>query len=286
MRLLTASVLFFFLACSVCCGQQDDLSVSATVANSASGPQDQPTPTKQVTARDQGMSAIRSQDEAIRQELAKSCDLNYDETPWREIEEELEKKYGFNIVLSSSATDDSLSADEPFTENLTGISVRNALRIMLKQKNATYIIKNGVMLIVSLDDVEDQKYFSNFFINVRPLLATIAELEKDRIGQPRIKKIRRTAASVVPVVGQPDTANGNAQESKTTDTEKHPVELTTAESLLLDMVQSSGDEWKETGQGLVTINIFGGYVVVNCNEEFADDLRDFLTDLNYHISRK
>ena len=285
MRCFTASVLSFLLACSVCCGQQDNLLVSATVANSASDPQDQPPPTKQVTARDQCLSAIRSQDESIRKKLAKSGDLNYDETPWREIEEELEKKYGFNIVLSHSAKDDSLTADEPFTVNLTGIPLRSALRIILKQKNATYIIKDGVMLIVSLDDVEDQQYFSNFFINVRPLLATIAELEKGRIGQPRIKK-NRPVVQVIPVVGQQDAANRNEQESITIDAGKQPVELTTAESLLLDVVQSSGDAWKETGQGLVTINIIGGYVVVNCNEEFADGLRDFLTDLNYHISRK
>ena len=264
MRFLTTSVLLFFFACPLCLGQTSDPAVSATVANSSSA---QPTPTKQAVARDQDVSPRRSQDEAIRQKLKEACELNFDGTPWREIEKELETKYEINIELSSSAKDDSLSHDEPFTVNMTGLSLANSLRMMLEDKNATYIIKDELVLVISLNDVENTRYFSHFFINVRPLLATITEHEKDRIGH---------------LV----TANGDARKSGTTETAGQPVEFISAESLLLDAVHTFRFErWKDSGQGSVQISIIGGYAVVHCDDGFADGLRDFLADLKYHISR-
>ncbi len=66
-----------------------------------------------------------------------------------------------------------------------------------------------------------------------------------------------------------------------------PVELITAESLLIDLVQSSvqQDVWLDSGKGLATIKIIGGYVVSDTPSEMADELRDFLTDLNYNLSQ-
>ena len=110
-------------------------------------------------------------DEKILRALEDPANFNYDETPWNEIEEELEKTYGINIVLTSSARDDSLTEDEPITENLTGIRFKNALRIMLKQKNATFVVKDEVLQIISLDDAEDAKWFVTNVYNVGDLVA-------------------------------------------------------------------------------------------------------------------
>jgi hypothetical protein len=208
------------------------------------------------------MSQIRSVDESIRKKLNEPCNFNFDQTPWSEIEEQLEIQYKFNIVLTSSAKDDSLTDDEPITENLAGIPLRHALRIMLQKKNATFNVQDGVMKIISLDDADDANRFSTMFYNVRPLLANISELEKNRIGKPRI------------------APQANQSEYKI-------MELVTTESLLTDLIHSTfrPDEWQHTGQGLATINIIGGIAVVSCNEEFADELRDFLNDLDYHIGQ-
>lgn len=110
-------------------------------------------------------------DEKILQALEEPANLEYDETPWNEIEEELEREYRFNIVLDQSAIDDSLSEEEPVTVNLRGIRLKNALRLMLKKYNATYIVRDEVLLIISLDDAEDVSYFVNNVYNVGDLVA-------------------------------------------------------------------------------------------------------------------
>ncbi len=110
-------------------------------------------------------------EEAILDALNETADLNYDERPWSEVEEELEIKYGINIVLTSSASDDSLTEDELITENLSGIRFKNALRIMLEKYNATFVVKDEVLKIISLDDAEDVKWFVTNVYNVGDLVA-------------------------------------------------------------------------------------------------------------------
>jgi hypothetical protein len=264
MRLFAVSVPFCFLACALCFGQTATPVVSGSVASSIS---EKPAPNKQVATREQGVPPSQLRNEAIRQKLMKKVDLNYEGKPWHEIEKELEAKLQINIQLSMSAIDDSLSHDEPFTANLTGLSAGNSLRLMLGQKNATFIIRDELVLIISVDDVENAKYFSHFFINVRPLLSSIAELEKDRIGNL-------------------DTANGDAQRQRATEVARHFVERVSAESLLLDAVRTYRiDRWRAAAPGSVAISVVGGYVIVYCDDGFAGGLRDFLADLNHHISR-
>ena len=256
------AIVFCLIAVNPGWAQIADESHSADVINAKKSIRENPPASVERTTT---MSPARSADESIRRKLNEPLNVTYDETPWKEIESQFEKAYGFNIVLTFSAKDDSLTDDEPISENLTGISLRNGLRLMLRPKNATFIVKDGVMQIISLDDAEDAQYFSTNFINVRPILANIAKLEKSRIGKPRIVH----------------SANNDKSDKK-------PTELVTAESLLTDLVHSTfqPDVWEHTGQGLATFEILGGFAIVSCPEEKADGLRSFLTDLDYHLAQE
>ena len=110
-------------------------------------------------------------DEKILRSLEEPAEMIYDETPWNEVETELEEKYKINIVLDQSAVDDSLTEDEPITSNLKGIRLKNALRLVLKQKNATFIVKDEVLLIISVDDAADPKFLVTNVYNVGDLVA-------------------------------------------------------------------------------------------------------------------
>lgn len=239
------------------------------------------------TQSNPGMSKSGWSHELLQRKLDEPCDLDFDETPWNEIEEQLEQTLGCNIMLDSSAMDDSLSEDDPITCNLSGISYRNALRLMLSKKNATFIVRNGVINIISRDDMEDPRFMTNFTFSVVPLLASISRKETDRIGKPRVVKH--------PKVVQIDEASGDPaiqavakkQSTEVSTATGQSVEPNTAESLLIDLVQSTfrPQRWKASGQGEATFNIIGGQAVVFCDDELADDLRDFLKDLEYQISR-
>ena len=117
------------------------------------------------------LSLGSEQEERIHRALEEPADFIFDERPWNEIEEQLEATYGINIVLTTSAQDDQLGEDEPITENLTGIRFKNALRIMLDKYNATYVVKDEVLKIISLDDASDVKWFVTNIYNVGDLVA-------------------------------------------------------------------------------------------------------------------
>ena len=111
-------------------------------------------------------------DERILRVLDQPATLEYDEESWSDVEAELEAKYKINIVLTQSARDDSLDVDEPISANLRGIRLKNALRLMLKEKNATFIVRDDVLQIISIDDAEsDAKYLVTNVYNVGDLVA-------------------------------------------------------------------------------------------------------------------
>ena len=124
-----------------------------------------------------------AKEEQILDALDQEANLSYEEESWSDVEEELEQKYGINIILTSSAEDDSLTEDEPITINLTGIRLKNALRIMLETKNATFVVQDEVLKIISLDDAEDVQWFVTNVYNVGDLVAPRAPIQTGIGGQ-------------------------------------------------------------------------------------------------------
>ena len=97
-------------------------------------------------------------DEKILRALEETANFNFDEQAWSEVEEELEKEYGINIVLTTSAKDDSLTEDDLVSSTLSGIRFKNALRLMLAERNATFVVKDEVLMIISKDDEYAEEY--------------------------------------------------------------------------------------------------------------------------------
>jgi hypothetical protein len=257
------------------------LSFSNVAAQSSSSPV--PTTT---TRSNPGMSESGWSHELIQRKLNQPCDMDFDERPWNEVEEEIETTLGCNIILHSSAINDSLSEDEPITCNLTGINYRNGLRLILSKKNATFSVRKGVIIIISKDDMEDPKFMTNFTFSVTPLLASISKKETNRIGKPRATK-HHAVTQIDKGSIDPAIEVGEKKESAEESTATQPsVELNTAESLLIDLVQSTfrPQRWKASRQGEATFNIIGGQAVAFCDDELADELRDFLKDLEFQLS--
>ena len=111
-------------------------------------------------------------EEKILNALELPAQFDWEEQPWTDIKEELEGKYGINIVLTDSATADLLPPEEVFSSKLSGISLKNALRIVLAQKNATFVVKDEALQIISRDDAEDEQWFVTNVYNVADLVAS------------------------------------------------------------------------------------------------------------------
>jgi hypothetical protein len=93
-------------------------------------------------------------------------DLNFQETPLRDVINQLKDKYDIPILADRKAFEDAgLDLDTTVvTQNVSGISLRSALRLMLGDIDLTYLIKDEVMMITTKD-----KAAENLVIKVYPV---------------------------------------------------------------------------------------------------------------------
>ena len=93
--------------------------------------------------------------EKLLDQPLKSPGLVFREEPLENIVNLLRDEYEVPVLLDEPAIEDAgLTADEPVTINLKGISLRSALRLLLKQKDLTYILRNEMMLITTPETAE------------------------------------------------------------------------------------------------------------------------------------
>ncbi|HEX4129628.1 MAG TPA: hypothetical protein VHZ24_06265 [Pirellulales bacterium] len=84
--------------------------------------------------------------------LAEPTELEFIETPLQDVVEYLKTRHNIEIQLDKKALEEAaLPPDTPVTRNLKGITLRSALRLMLRELPAelTYIIRDEVLLITS-----------------------------------------------------------------------------------------------------------------------------------------
>ena len=80
----------------------------------------------------------------------------FTETPLQEAINQISEAHKIPIVIDNQALEDiGLSADEPVTINLENVSLRSFLRIMLRDLDLTYVIKDEVMQITSQEAAEE-----------------------------------------------------------------------------------------------------------------------------------
>ena len=110
-------------------------------------------------------------DELILSALNTKADFAHDDIPFIEIMDQLRDEYGINVALDQSAEDDSLNEDSSITFNAKDIRLKNALRLMLGDNNATFVVKDEVLLIISKDVASDPEFFVRNVYNVGDLVA-------------------------------------------------------------------------------------------------------------------
>ena len=92
--------------------------------------------------------------EALRSPL-KASGLDFTEEPLENVVNFLQEEYEIPIQLDEPALEDAgLTRDEPITMTLQNVTLRSALRLMLKQSQLTYIISDEVMIITTPEEAE------------------------------------------------------------------------------------------------------------------------------------
>jgi hypothetical protein len=100
--------------------------------------------------------AVAKIEAALRGQL-KSAGLDFTETSLEEVVGFIQETYNIPVQLDTPALEEEgIDPQEPVTVSLHGISLRSALRLLLKNLNLTYIIQDEVLMITSPTNAEAQ----------------------------------------------------------------------------------------------------------------------------------
>jgi hypothetical protein len=98
-------------------------------------------------------SSAKTAEAAILKALEEKTVVEFVETPLQDAFEYLQKKHKIEIQLDKKALDDAgLGTDTPMTRSLKDVSLRAALRLLLKEYDLTFVIDNEVLLITTIDE--------------------------------------------------------------------------------------------------------------------------------------
>lgn len=260
----------------------------------------------------------------IRDALSSQWNPDYEEIAFTEVMDELQERYKINVLLDQSARDDALSEDTPVTFKVTGITLDKALALMLRPHNASYVVKNDVLHVISLDVANDPENFRREIIDCRSLLRLIAQNEKYRVGTPisiyPISEAARTGGAgggggggfggggrghgggVFNIITAQDekelaekakVGGDKVRKGQSTATTKsfiagnYVVKYQTAEPMLLDLIRTMVDPegWDDTnGDG--TAQIVGGCLVISQTEEVIVEIQSLIQDLERRLNQQ
>ncbi len=276
-------------------GSPSDTVAQEDPINSGGDPDDLFAPSSVAQAESTATPSARSMSNMqIRETLNDSIDLAYDETPFGDIRRQLSQDLQLNIVVDSGL-EGVLDSDSLISSNLKGVRISDGLRMILKNHDATYAIKGGVLLVISIDDESEPHYLARHMVDVREMLRIIKLSEADRIGKP-LASIRTGGGGGFIGGGQggggvfciaPQGVLMDEASDKTPTQIVIQKEVMTAEHLLVETITRvvSPDAWADSG-GNCDLTCIGGVLVVLSHESLAEEVQDFVTDLEYQMKNR
>jgi type II secretory pathway component GspD/PulD (secretin) len=83
--------------------------------------------------------------------------LEFNDMPLEDVVQALQDEYEIPILLDTPALEDvGLNPDKPVTVNVHNTTLRSALRLMLKQLQLTYIIRDEMLIITTPDEADSE----------------------------------------------------------------------------------------------------------------------------------
>ncbi|MGD9648158.1 MAG: hypothetical protein AB7U73_20780, partial [Pirellulales bacterium] len=103
------------------------------------------------------LAILKPKEKDIMKALDDDTTLDFVETPLTEVVQYLEDLHKIQIELDIAALDEAgIPPDTPITRNLSGISLRSALRLILSEHDLTYIIDNEVLMITTTEEAQNK----------------------------------------------------------------------------------------------------------------------------------
>ncbi len=121
--------------------------------------------------------AERRIETALRSPL-RTAGLSFIDTPLEEVVSLLQSDYDIPVKLDTTALDEiGLGPDEPVNVELHNVSLRSALRLMLKDLQLTYIIQDEVLMITTPEAAE-----AELVVKVYPVADLVLPIDASSLG--------------------------------------------------------------------------------------------------------
>jgi hypothetical protein len=96
-------------------------------------------------------------DQRIEEALARRGSADFKETPLHEVAQALSRQFEVQIVLAMKKLEEaSINSDTPITKKLQDLTLESILRLMLKDLELDFVVRNEVLMITTPEDVESQ----------------------------------------------------------------------------------------------------------------------------------
>ena len=118
--------------------------------------------------------------------------LDITEQPLQDVVNQLQEDYGIPIQLDVPALDAiGVRPDEPVNINLHNVSLRSALRLMLKNLQLTYIVQDEVLMITTPEEAE-----KTLVVKVYPVADLVLPIDATTLGGPDGRPVWAAVAAV------------------------------------------------------------------------------------------
>ena len=190
----------------------------------------------------------------IEQRLLARIDLNFNETPLKQVIEDLQQIAQVNVVADTDALQEAaVSLDLPLSLKVEDMSLKSALNILLKQARLTYVIKDEALQITT-----------------------------EEHAKGKLRMVTYQVADLVVPIGSGDNELAPFLCRKFPDAAGKHVPGTTAEDALIRVIVQTiaPNSWSEVG-GKGTIQYFplGLALVVNQTQDVQEQIADLLATL-------
>jgi hypothetical protein len=190
----------------------------------------------------------------FEQLLLAHVDLNFNETPLRQVIEDLHELAQINVVADMDALREAgVDMNAPLSLKVEDMALRSALNILLKQARLTYVIKDEALQITT-----------------------------EGYARGKLRIVTYPVADLVVPVGSGDNELAPFLCRKYPDAAGRHVPGTTAEEALMRLIMQTiePNSWSEVG-GKGTIQYFplGLALVINQTQDVQEQIADFLATL-------
>jgi type II secretory pathway component GspD/PulD (secretin) len=110
---------------------------------------------RDVVQKQDAVADIAAAEQRIRHELKQLTSIKAIELPLSDVVQEISVQHNLPIVIDNRSLEEiGLSAEVPVNLYLEGVSLRSALRLLLRSHNLTYVVKDEVLQITSTECAE------------------------------------------------------------------------------------------------------------------------------------